>query len=332
MKVMDQRPAAERPRADAPPPAGAAPPAGDEHPAGEEPRGGLWRFTWRVVWPAIDHFISDKGFVYAGYIAFTTVFALFPFLIFLLSMAGFLGQGDAATQSIQLGLELLPPEVAAVLRPVIDEIRNNSSTGLLTFSAALTLWFSSSGFESLRAAVNLAYDVTELPSFVWSRLQSMLLVLFSAVMIILAMLALVAGPFISELVASLSHGKVVEPETYALLRHAVGIGLLLLLTLALYLVLPKPRVRLTQVLPGAVTAVLLWAITAKAYSIYLSRLSRYTVTYGSLAGVILTLFFFYISAIVFIFGAQINGAIRRERHRKRDRERWAALSESRHER
>jgi membrane protein len=295
--------------------------------AGHE-RPGLFRLIWRVVWPAIDHFISDKGFVYAGYIAFTTVFALFPFLIFLLTVAGFLGQGAAAAASIELGLELVPPEVADVLRPVIDEIRNNASTRLLTFSAALTLWFSSSGFESLRAAVNLAYDVEEHPSFLWSRLQSMLLTLFSAVMIILAMLALVVGPLVGQLVAFLSHGKVVEPSTYTLLRHAIGIGLLLSLTLVLYLVLPQPRARLTEVLPGALTAVVVWAVSAKAYSVYLSELGRYTVTYGSLAGVILTLFFFYISAIVFIFGAQLNGALRRERLREAQRARWAALSDA----
>ncbi|HET6466838.1 MAG TPA: YihY/virulence factor BrkB family protein [Geminicoccaceae bacterium] len=289
---------------------------------------GMLRVIWRVVWPAIDHFVSDHGFVYAGYIAFTTVFALFPFLLFLLTVAGFLGQGEAAATSIELGLELLPPQVADVLRPVIDEVRNNASTGLLTFSAALTLWFASSGFESLRVAVNLAYDVEEHPSFFWSRLHSMLLTLFSAVIIIMAVLALVVGPFISHLVAFLSNGEAVEPDTFALLRHALGIGLLMSLTVILYLVLPKPRVRFWEVLPGALTAVVIWAVAAKAYSIYLTALGRYAVTYGSLAGVILTLFFFYISAIVFIFGAQLNGAIRRERLREAQAAKWAALSDA----
>ena len=120
-------------------------------------------------------FRHDKGFIYAGYIAFASLFALFPFLLFLVTLAGFLGQGEAAAASIELALELLPPEVAGVLRPVIDEVRNNASTSLLTLSIGLTLWFSSSGFESLRSAVNLAYDVTQYPHFVWSRLQSMLL-------------------------------------------------------------------------------------------------------------------------------------------------------------
>jgi membrane protein len=275
-----------------------------------------WRVAWRLLWPAFDHFINDKGFIYAGYIAFASLFALFPFLIFLLTLAGFLGQSEAAAASIELGLEILPPEVAAVLRPVIDEVRDNASRGLLTVSIALTLWFSSSGFESLRSAVNLAYDVEREPSFLWSRLQSILLTIVSAVIVILAMLALVIGPLITRLIAFLTESEIVEPGTITLARHALGILLLLGLFAGLYLVLPAVRVRLVEVLPGAVVAVALWVASAKIYSLYLQNLGRYTVTYGSLAGIILTLFFFYISAIVFILGAQLGGAIRRERRRR----------------
>lgn len=273
------------------------------------------RLAWRLIWPALDHFAYDKGFIYAGYIAFASLFALFPFLLFLVTLAGFMGQGEAAAASIELALELLPPEVAGVLRPVIEGIRNNASTSLLTVSIGLTLWFSSSGFESLRAAVNLAYDVTEYPHFIWSRLQSMLLTVVSAFIIILAMLALVVGPVVSQLVELLSRGEFVEPSTYALARHVIGILLLLSLFVGLYMVLPNVTVRMIEVLPGAVVAVAMWALSAKIYSLYLQNLGSYTVTYGSLAGIILTLFFFYISAIVFIFGAQLNGAIRRERLR-----------------
>src|SRR5262249_47539690 len=131
----------------------------------------------------------------------------------------------------------------------------------------------------------------------------------------LATLALVVGPVISQLVEFLSRGQLVEPDTYALARQMIGVILLLAWFASLYTILPNVGVRMIDVLPGAVVAVVLWVIAAKLYSLYLQNLSRYTITYGSLAGIILTLFFFYISAIVFIFGAQLNGAVRRERKR-----------------
>jgi membrane protein len=145
----------------------------------------------------------------------------------------------------------------------------------------------------------------------------LLLTVVSAVIIILAMLALVVGPLVSQLVEFLSRGEFVEPDTYALARHVIGILLLLSLFVGLYMVLPNVTVRMIEVLPGAVVAVALWALSAKIYSLYLQNLGSYAFTYGSLTGIILTLFFFYISAIVFIFGAQLNGAIRRERLRTR---------------
>jgi membrane protein len=274
-----------------------------------------WRAIWRVVWPAVDHFVSDKGFIYAGYIAFTSIFALFPFLIFLLTLAGFMGQSEAAAASIELAYEILPPEVVGVLRPVVEEIRTHASTRLLTVSILLTLWFSSSGFESLRVAVNLAHGVHEYPHFLWSRLQSIALTVLSAVIVILAMLALVVGPVLGQVVAFLSQGKVVEPDIYALLRQAIGGLLLLGLFSGLYAILPHVNVRASEIFPGAVVGAALWMISAKIYSLYLQNLSAYTVTYGSLAGIVLTLFFFYISAIIFIFGAQLNGAFRRQRKR-----------------
>lgn len=288
---------------------------------------GGWRAVWRVVWPAVDHFVSDKGFIYAGYIAFTSIFALFPFVIFLLTLAGFMGQGEAAAASIELAFELLPPEVVGVLRPVVEEIRTHASTRLLTVSILLTLWFASSGFESLRAAVNLAHGVREYPHFVWSRLQSIALTILSAVIIIVAMLALVVAPILGQIVAFLSEGQVVEPNTYAVLRQALGGLLLLGLFAGLYAILPHVNVRAGEIMPGAIVAALAWIISAKIYSVYLQNLSAYTVTYGSLAGIVLTLFFFYISAIIFIFGAQLNGALRRERKRAERRARMIAPRE-----
>lgn len=278
-------------------------------------RGSPWRLLWRVLWPAINHFISDQGFIYAGYIAFASLFAMFPFLLFMVSLAGYLGQSDAAAASIDLALEFLPIEVAGVLRPVILEVRTHASTSLLTLSIMLSLWFASSGFELLRVAVNLAYDVKQYPHFVWSRLQSMLLTIVSAIVIIVAMLTLIVGPVISQLVELLSRGQYVEPNLYALIRQGIGIVLLFGLFSGLYTILPNVGVRMIDVLPGAFVAVMLWVLSAKVYSLYLQNIGRYTVTYGSLAGIILTMFFLYISAIVFIFGAQLNGAVRRERKR-----------------
>ena len=124
-------------------------------------REGLLRLAKRTLWQAYYNFDKDNGWMIAGHIAYMGLFALFPFLIFLVALAGFLGQGAAADTSVELGLELLPTDVASALKPAIDEVRQAPHAGLMTFGIMVTLWASSSGLEALRHALNLAYDVAD---------------------------------------------------------------------------------------------------------------------------------------------------------------------------
>ncbi|MCB1972261.1 MAG: YihY/virulence factor BrkB family protein [Geminicoccaceae bacterium] len=267
----------------------------------------------RVLWPAIAHFANDEGFVLAGYIAFTALFAMFPFMIFLLALAGFMGWGGAAADAIEIGLEILPPEVEGVLRPVVTELRGGPHGTLLTVSIALSVWFSSSGLESLRHALNLAFRVKDPPAFWANRLRSMALTVVYAAIILTAMLVLVGLPIAREVVTWLAERDLFDRNLYTVVRYVIGVILLLTFTIGLYLSLTNTDLRLRDVLPGALISVTLWVVATAAYSIYLRNFGRYSILYGSLGGVIFTLFFFYISAIIFIFGAQINAAMMQER-------------------
>jgi membrane protein len=267
----------------------------------------------RILWPAIDHFVNDQGFVLAGYIAFTVFFAVFPFLIFLLALAGWLGQGDAAGEFITISLEVLPGEVASVLQPAIIEIRSAPHGTLITFSIVLAVWFASSGLESLRHALNMAHEVNDPPSFWANRLASMAMTVASAVVILAAMTVLVGLPLADSVMAWLAEHEQIEARMSLIMRYSIGLSLLFFLTLSLYLLLPNRRLRVIDVLPGTIVSAGIWLGATKVYSIYLSSIGRYSIIYGSLGGVILTLFFFYVSACIFILGAQLNAAIMRER-------------------
>ncbi len=277
----------------------------------------------RVLGEAIHDFFFSDSLILAGNIAFTTLFAAFPFLIFLLTLAGLFGQTEAVRQSIDLALELMPPEVASVLRPAVEEVLREASAGVLTVSILVSLWFASSGLESLRHAMNHAYQVPELPHFLVGRLESILLTILSAIVILIATVALVGWPVARDVIAWLSERELFERNLYSVVRYVLGVGLLFGLTVTLYMVLPNIDLRLRDVVPGALVAVTVWTLIAIAFSWYLRNFARYSLIYGSLAGIVLTLLFFYISAAIFIFGAQLNSAIRRERMR-RARERAAA--------
>ncbi len=113
-------------------------------------------FAVQIVWRAILHLIDDGGMTFAGHIAFMTLFSLFPFLIFLTTLAGELGQSLAARDFIHISLEALPREVSEAIRPAIEQVISTRRTGLMTVSIVASLWAVSSGLEALREALNQA--------------------------------------------------------------------------------------------------------------------------------------------------------------------------------
>ncbi|MDX1541187.1 MAG: YihY/virulence factor BrkB family protein [Geminicoccaceae bacterium] len=268
-------------------------------------------FAGKVLWDAIVHFANDNSLILAGYIAYMTLFAMFPFLIFLTTVGGVLGQGEAASRFVAWLLSSMPSEVARTLAPSINEIMERPRTGLMTASIVVALWVASSGLEALRSALNEAYNAEQYPAIWKARLQSLGLTILFTIGIIISMIALVAGPFIWAML----EWALIIPSFYGWLygvsRYVFGVIVLYGIVVILYFLLPNRSLRKREVFPGAALAVGLWVGSLSLFSFYLSNMASYSVTYGSLGGIVVTLLFFYVSACIFIFGAEVNAALRR---------------------
>ena len=259
------------------------------------------------------HLLDDGGTLLAGHIAFASLFALFPFLIFLTALAGEFGQSDAAQAFVELSLGAMPMEVRASIAPAVDEVLKGGRQGLMTLSILLSLWAVSSAFEAARYALNLAYDVKRTRAIWWQRLQSLFMVLTFAIFIIIAMLIVIAAPFAWTLAEFFELQPDRWQTTYRFVRFGLSVVLMLCFVVPLYRWLPNRQLGIIEVLPGAIIAVVVWISVASLYSWYLQNLGRFSVTYGSLGGVVATLLFFYITALILIFGAEVNAARRRMR-------------------
>jgi membrane protein len=248
---------------------------------------------------------------YAGHIAFMTLFSSFPFLIFLFTLAGEIGQTEAAREFVNVALGALPDEVTQAIRPAIDEVISTRRTGLMTISILASLWAVTSGIEALREALNKAYGVEDSRSIWFCRLQSLAFTIIFSISIIVVTLVLVIGPVVWSYVRPLLKAPWEWGWLYEGARYVVAVGLLYLVVALLYRWLPSRHLPRREVLPGAAVTIVLWLILAGLFSLYLQNLGRFSVTYGSLGGIVITLMFFYISAVIFIFGAEINSARRR---------------------
>lgn len=264
-----------------------------------------------IVWHATWHLVDDGGLTFAGHIAFMTLFSMFPFLIFLTTLAGEIGQTEQVREFITLALSLLPEEVSGAIRPAIEEVISSRRTGLMTVSILASLWAVSSGIEALREALNKAYGVEDSRPIWFTRLQSLLFTVVFSISILIVMAVWVVGPVVWSFVEPHLNVPWRWGWMYEALRFVIAIGLLYLVVALLYRWLPSRHLPRREILPGAAVTVVLWLVLARLFSFYLQNLGRFSFTYGSLGGIVLSLMFFYLSAVIFIFGAEINSARRR---------------------
>jgi membrane protein len=277
------------------------------------------RSLWRLpAWVTVPHqaaccLLAHEGLELSGYMAFTAILSLFPFLIFAVALAGFIGTAEGAEKVVTSIFNYLPAEVASVLAPAVRSVVAERRGDLLTLGIAFTLWSASSGIEAIRVLLNRSYEVRETRSVWRLRLQSLIFVIVGALVLVTISLAIVLGPLIDRLVAFLGGQAAIGQGIWVLVRYGTAIGITTVSLLALHAFLPNRHMKLREIWPGTLLTLALLLAGAFGFSLYVENLPRYDLTYGSLGGVILTLLFFYISAIFFAYGAEINAALIRRR-------------------
>ncbi|TYC69925.1 YihY/virulence factor BrkB family protein [Stappia sp. BW2] len=281
---------------------------------------------YAVLKDAIGHFARDDGFAMASHVALSGLMAIFPLLIFIASLAAFLGMNGAADTVSELLFDAWPKSVAS---PVVQEIQNVLTIrrgDLVTFGAVAALWFSSNGVEALRTALNRAYRQHEHRSFVLLRLQSIGLVLLGAAILLSYTFLVILAPLAIEGL------KVVVPqiETFLLsinvARYTLAGSLLIIGLFITHWLLPAGHRTFRDLWPGVFATLFMWIIAGSAFGAYLASFANYVSTYGGLAGIMTALIFLYICSLVFILGGELNAAIARQRRFWRRRQEQLALA------
>jgi membrane protein len=265
----------------------------------------VWRSRW---WLATLHLLNNDGFELAGYVAYTTILAIFPFMIFLTAVAGFFGDEQAADSAIQLLFSYMPEQVANTLAPVVSDVLTARNPSLVTIGAIGTLWSASSGIEALRLSLNRAYANIETRPFWIRRLQSIGFIILGSAGFLVLPLIIITGPKLVEFAGRYAPVGEVTRFLVGPMRYMFGGAVMLLGALVLHRWLPNRTLRWRYLWPGALLSVVMVLSLAYALSFYVANVNSFAVTYGSLGGVIVTLLFFYIAALMFAFGAEFNAA------------------------
>ncbi len=263
------------------------------------------------IWKrAIALFMENDALPAAGNMAFLTMLSMFPFIIFLVSLSGFLGQTERGLEGIAFMLSVLPPEVSSVIDGPINGIVKNTGTEILTGSILFAIWTAAASVEAARGVLIKAFGKEYARSMWVRRLESLGVVIFGGIAVIAAMSTLVLGPALLKAFTSLFPDAASEgiTEVWKYLSLLVSP---LLLTLGLhfaYFSLTPRKVKKACLWPGTFFALFMLFSTAKGLSVYLKYAGNYDVTYGSLAGVVILQLFCFLVSIGFILGAELNAA------------------------
>ncbi|OOE08113.1 ribonuclease BN [Stutzerimonas degradans] len=256
----------------------------------------------------IKEFSNDDMSTYASALAYRALFSLFPFLLFLMALLGFLNLSEFFAWLREQAALALPAVAMEQVNPVIDQLQQQKS-GLLSVGILVALWTASAGFRSLMNAMNRAYDVDEgRPS--WKlMLLSLLYTIGTAVILLASAGLMIVGPQVMEWLADLVGLKETIVLLWAWLRWPVVVFLMMLLVAVLYYVTPDVEQEFRFITPGSVLAVIVWIAASLGFGIYVQNFADYNATYGSIGAIIVLLLYFYISAAVLLLGAELNAVI-----------------------
>jgi membrane protein len=247
---------------------------------------------------------QDQVPLLAAGVAFYTLLSLFPAIIAGVSIYGLVADPQTVRDQIDKLTEMLSPSTAELLSDQIKQITGSAggALGFATVVGILTaLWSASSGMKALITGVNLAYDETETRKF--AKLRGLALVLTLGAMVLLA----VAGATIAGFPPIANDLPVVLQWVLGILRFVFLAALVIAGLAVLYRYAPdRDEPRWTWVSWGSGVATLLWIVASIGFSVYANSFGNYNKTYGALAGIIILMFWLFLTAYVVLFGAELN--------------------------
>jgi membrane protein len=276
-----------------------------------EPR--TWKYVARKVW---REFTDDQCQDLAAGLTYYGVLSIFPAALALTAILGLVGEADRSVKTVVDVLDpLVSEQTLGTVEPVLRQLANSQSAGLtLVVGLVLALWTASGYVGAFSRAMNRIYEMPEGRPFWKLRPITMLITLVAVVLVacVLVML-IVSGPLADSI------GDIIGVGSGAMTLWRIAkwplIGLLAVVVVALlYYATPnvqQPKFRWLSV--GAAVAILIAVLASLLFSIYVSSFGSYNKVYGSLAGVVVTLVFLWITNLALLLGAEINAELERGR-------------------
>jgi membrane protein len=272
---------------------------------------------------AVKSFFEDRMATYAEQLSYRGLFGLFPFIILVFALLAVLQLDAVFDRLIEAAMGAPPQQIpeplepvaeegraqAEFLRPLIEQAREQAGGRLLSFGIVLSLWSVSAVVFALTEALNTAYGVEETRSRRKRFAFALVFGPFLALAFIVACGLMLIGPRVAGGLAGLAGLDEAWVALWAWLRFPVALVLLAAVLSVVYRFVPDTNRSFWSGTPGALFAVIAWAIASLGFSFYLANFAYRGLTYGSLGTAVGLLVYLYLSALVVLLGAEINAAV-----------------------
>jgi membrane protein len=266
-------------------------------------------YPWEVV-KRVAVGVYNDGFIHAGNLAYLALLAMFPFFILAAAVAHLLGRTEDGAMTVATFLAKLPPDVAATLRGPVQEVLTARTGPLLWFGAIVGLWTAASFIETIRDILRRAYGVKFCAPFWEYRIGSILMIVASVMVLMFAFAFTVVLSSIQHAIERLLPFSAGIGTTLGTLQ-VVPAGMMFLTFYVLFYALTPARYRKhgCKKWPGALLVTLWWLGTVQILPQAIGLFGGYSLTYGSLAGVMIALLFFFVIGLGVVMGAELNAAL-----------------------
>lgn len=262
----------------------------------------------------VFRFNDDDIPALASMLSYSLILSLFPFLIFLMTLAGY---SDLNSDYLIVQLKpLLPDSAYALVSASIREILSIRSGGLLSLSFIFMIFSASSGFRAVIKGLNKAYDEEEHRSFIKIQILSILCTFGLTVIILITIFLLVFGQIITSKLEFIKNCSYATMVVWNFIRYLIILTSMLFVFASLYRYTPCRKLKWSEVIPGSIFSTIGWIIASVGFSFYVNNFGNYSKVYGSIGAVIVLMTWTFLSSIIIILGGELNATLAFDREGK----------------
>ena len=262
----------------------------------------------------IKKIIDQDFFGVAAEMAFWFILGLFPFLLFLTALFGWMGKKTLISPILTFITNVAPKDVSHLILNTLEEAMIfNQGTLIAIFGFCITIWLSSNALAVIIKGLNKAYAIEETRNFIFTRVLSILMVFINSLLLFLAVNLIVLGKVFLDFMMQYTILSQLSIDLISILRWPVAYLALAVCAMSNYFILPciegNDKIKFRSVLPGTLFFCLFWMLGSWSFSLYLSNLNTYNKVFGTIGAFAILMVWLYYTSLIMLVGGEINSRV-----------------------